>query len=588
MQVLVCRQRIARLSAAIAFVGFVALLQTAHAKDAAPAKTKQITFTKHIAPILWKNCAGCHRPGEVGPFSLLTYEDASKRADFLAEITASHRMPPWKPEPDFGKFRDERRLSDREIDLIAKWAAAGAPQGAAKDLPEPPKFPDGWQLGEPEMVLEMPESFTVPAGGRDIYRCFVIPIPAQKDRVVSGVEFRPGNRRVVHHAIMYLDANGMARKLDAVDDKEGFETFGGPGIVPTGGLGGWAPGYVPRYLPDGMVRYLRKGSDLVLQVHYHPSGKEETDRSMVGIHFSKQPIKKIVTGIAVLQTKLDIPPDNAHVEVTAESQELPVNVHVLGVSPHMHNLGREIKVTALVPDRAKEIPLIWIKDWDFNWQGSYELAKPIELPKGSKIKVLSVYDNSTANPKNPNSPPKAVHWGEQTTDEMCLCGVQVFTDKLTELKQIAAMRNNELGAGLEGGIPGQADAARKQTAKALAAKKTDTKKKQPARKKADAEEVATTDPATSATAPATPEPEPAKDNPPAAQPEEAKSPDQPAEADGKKPKFPANGLALDESGKAFFGKFDLNHDGRLTEDEVAKMPPETATIVRNYAARAKK
>ncbi len=438
------------------------------------AVSKEVTYSGQIAPILWKNCAGCHRPGEVGPFSLLTYEDAAKRADFLADITATRRMPPWKAEPEFGKFHDERRLSQAEIELIAKWAATGAPEGDRKELPKPPEFPTGWQLGEPDLVLKMSEPFSIPSGGRDVYRCFVIPIPIEKDRMVSAVEFRPGNRKVVHHAILYLDANGQGRKKEGADGKPGFVSFGGPGITPTGGLGGWAPGVMPRFLPDGIVKYVKKGSDLVMQIHYHPSGKPETDASVVGIHFSKKPVRKIVTGIAVLQPKLDIPPGDKHHEVLAESGVLPVDVNVLGVSPHMHNLGREFKVVATRPGSAAEVPLIWIKDWDFNWQGAYQFETPVRLPKGSSIKVQAVYDNSGENPKNPNNPPKLVHWGEQTTDEMCLCGVQVFTDTMSDLKKVAAMRGNELGAGLDGGVPGRADAVKKEAAK-KAAKSKDSK-----------------------------------------------------------------------------------------------------------------
>lgn len=563
----------ARLSLA-AVAALLVMAPALRAKDASP--TKGITFNKHIAPILWTHCATCHRPGEVGPFSLLTYEDAAKRADFLAEVTESHRMPPWKPEPNFGKFRDERRLSDREIELIANWAKTGAPRGAAKDLPKPPEFADGWQLGEPEIVLKMPEPFAVPADGRDIYRCFVIPIPIDKNRVVSAVEFRPGNRKVVHHAIMFLDANGQARKLDGKDGKSGFETFGGPGILPTGGLGGWAPGMMPRFLPDGMVKYLRKGSDLVLQIHYHPSGKPETDQSVVGLHFSKQPIKKIVTGIAVVQTKLEIPAGESHVEVNAESSELPVNVHVMGVSPHMHNLGREFKVTASVPDRADEVPLIWIKDWDFNWQGAYQFERPIDLPKGSKIKVQAVYDNSAGNPKNPNNPPKVVRWGEQTTDEMCLCGVQVFTDKLSELTQIASMRNHELAAGLEGGVPNQADTVKKQAAKALAQKKAAAKQRKQGLKKSGGGEVAQAD-----------EPSAAGDGPTAAAEPQGDAAQNANAPKAKKAKgkaaagFPADGFAIPENAKVIFGRFDLNGDGRLMPDELEKAPPESQKFIRD-------
>ncbi|WP_435018775.1 ascorbate-dependent monooxygenase [Tundrisphaera sp. TA3] len=410
------------------------------------------TYAREVAPILWKNCAGCHRPGEVGPFSLLTYPDAAKRADFLKQITAERAMPPWKPEPGFGEFHDVRRLTDGEIATIAAWADAGAPEGNPADLPTPPTFPDGWQLGTPDLVLEMSEPFEVPAGGRDVQRCFVIPIPTDSDRTVAAVEFRPGNARVVHHAIFYLDSNGAARRKDEAEPGPGYKAFGGPGIIPTGGLGGWAPGAMVRRLPEGTGKYLRKGSDLVLQVHYHPDGKPELDRSTVGIYFTREPARTIVGGLAVRSRGINIPAGAKEHKVHAESQPLPVPVSVIGLFPHMHNLGREMKVVAEVPG-ADPIPLIWIKDWDFNWQGQYQYVEPVRLPRGTVIKLDAVYDNSEGNPKNPSSPPIAVHWGEQTTDEMCLLGIQVTADTPADLRKIVASAAGRLGAILVGGPP---------------------------------------------------------------------------------------------------------------------------------------
>lgn len=415
------------------------------------ASPTPVTYTKQIAPLLWKNCAGCHRPGEVGPFSLLSYNDAAKRADFLASITAERRMPPWKAEPNFGKFHDERRLSEEEIALLAKWAAAGAPEGDPGDLPKPPTFVEGWFLGEPDLVLEMPEPFTVPADGRDIYRCFVMPIPISESKTVAAVEFRPGNRSVVHHALLFLDANGVARKKDEAEAGPGYSSFGGPGILPTGGLGGWAPGSMPRRLPEGTGKFLRRGSDLVLQIHYHPDGKVETDRSTVGIYYTKKPATTLVGGLAVRSRSLNIPASEKHYQVTAESEVLPVDVNVLGVAPHMHLLGRKIKVTAQTTD-GRTIPLVWIKDWDFNWQGQYAFVEPVRLPKGSIVRVEAEYDNSADNPRNPNSPPKPVHWGEQTTDEMCLVGVQLTTDSMADLRAIAGLASARLGGAIVGGV----------------------------------------------------------------------------------------------------------------------------------------
>jgi len=586
-------------------------------KSTAKKSQEPVTYTKDIASILWNNCAGCHRPGEVGPFPLLTYEDAAKRAEFIADITASGQMPPWKAESGFGKFLDERHLTDEELEKLIQWAEAGAPEGDSKDLPEPPKFHEGWQLGEPDLVLQLPEPFAVPADGRDIYRCFVIPIPADKDKMVSAVEFRPGNRSVVHHAILFLDANGVARKMDGRDGKPGFATFGGPGILPTGGLGSWAPGAMPRFLPEGVVKYVKKGSDLVLQLHYHPSGKPETDQSMVGIHFSKTPFKKIVTGIAVLQTDLKIPANNANFEVRAESEALPADVNVLGVSPHMHNLGKEFKVTAVRPGRDKEVPLIWIKDWDFNWQGGYQFEKPVFLPKGSVIKVFATYDNSAENPKNPNHPPKDVGWGEQTTDEMCLCGVQVTTERYGDMRLIAKMRGHELAAGLEGGVPGQAETIRKKIAeRTVAAKKAakadDAKGEKKVDEKAELAEKGSDQPLSrremlqqrtragklaeakkrlaaskgETSDAATPEGS-AGDKPadaPAADP--AAPPAKPAGEDLVS-KFPIEGILLEGEAVRLTG-FDENRDGKISREEFAKLPANIQEIVISKLPELKK
>jgi mono/diheme cytochrome c family protein len=501
-----------------------------------PAAPPAVTYSKHVAPILWKHCAGCHRQGEIGPFPLLAYADAQKRADFLAEITASRRMPPWKAEPGIGHFRDERRLSEAEIALVGKWAAAGAPEGDSKDLPRPPQFTDGWQLGEPDMIVKMATPFSVPASGRDLYRCFVIPIPLEQDAMVSAVEFRPGNRRVVHHAILFLDATGQARALDGKDGQPGFASFGGPGVVPTGGLGAWAPGVMPRRLPDGIVKYVKRRSDLVLQIHYHPTGKPEEDQSVVGLYFSKKPVTRIVSGIAIVQPELKIPPGRRYHSVRAESQPLPVDVHVLGVSPHMHNLGREIKVVAVDPTGKKSAPLIWIKDWDFNWQGTYQFVRPIRLPKGSKIKVQAHYDNSAYNSKNPNHPPKEVKWGEQTSDEMCLVSVQVFTNTLEDLRQIATMPAYALAAGIEGGVPGVADPAGAPVQVASNA-------------------------APAAAGAAGGEPAPAA-NETAKKEESAR----PAVA------FPEGGVPIPENIRPLFARFDLDNNGLFSRDEVEKMP----------------
>jgi hypothetical protein len=373
----------------------------------------------------------------------------------IASVTAKRYMPPWKPEPGYGEFDDERRLTDAEIQLLDQWAKAGAPEGDAKDKPMPPQFQDGWQLGKPDLIVQMAEPYTVRAEGRDIYRCFVIPLNLTEDRYVSAVEFRPGNRKVVHHAILHIEEPGPDRQRDAADPGPGYNCFGGGGgITGDGGLGGWVPGATPRFLPDGVARFVPQGSDLISQNHYHPSGKPETDQSTVGIYFAKSPPTRTLLTLPLVVRNLAIPPGESRYKVET-SFTTPIPLHVVGVSPHMHLLGKEMKVTATLPDES-ELPMIWIKDWDFNWQGQYGYLKPLDLPAGTRIHMEAYYDNSSSNPKNPNDPPKLVRWGEQTTDEMSIAFIPVIlsntTDRRKLLTALALQLRNNLPTG-RGGIP---------------------------------------------------------------------------------------------------------------------------------------
>jgi hypothetical protein len=396
-----------------------------------PDLAGKVVYNRDIAPILQANCMNCHRDGEVAPFPLVSYADVSKRARQIVRVTASRFMPPWKPEPDFGHFVDERRLSERELSLLADWAAAGTPQGDSADLPPAPRFTEGWQLGEPDLVIKMAEPFEVPAEGRDVFRNFVIPVDLDEDKLVAAVEFRPGNRRIVHHSIFYLDTSGAARKKDAADPGPGYASFGGPGFLPSGSIGGWAPGGTPQVMRDGLGRPLKKGSDIVVQVHYHPSGKPEVDQSLLGIHYVKESSHKPVTAIMIIDRGLYIPPGAERYEISG-SYTLPFDVTFVGVTPHMHLLGKEMKATATLPDGAQD-PLIWIKDWNFNWQDQYLFDQPKRLPKGTRLDVSAAYDNSEKNPLNPNSPPRLVTWGEQTPDEMFVCFFLVTTDDPVQL-----------------------------------------------------------------------------------------------------------------------------------------------------------
>jgi hypothetical protein len=325
-------------------------------------------------------------------------------------------MPPWKPEPGYGDFKDARRLTEEQLALIQQWASNGAPEGNPADKPTPPQFPEGWQLGEPDKAVQIPAKFNVSADGPDEYRCFVIPLNLDKNVYVGGFEFRPDNRRIVHHALIFTDTRGRARKLAAGSPDGSYQCFGSPGF-PAGLLGGWAPGALPSKLAPGSAIPLAKGTDLILQIHYHPDGKPEVDQSSLGMIFTGPPTVGRALGV-LASDDIDIPPGDSHY-VVKSSLEMPGDADLIRITPHAHYLCRDMKVTAHLPD-GSTMPLLWIKDWDFNWQGGYNYAKPIPLPQGTRIDMEYTYDNSEANPRNPSHPPVRVSHGEQTTDEMAI------------------------------------------------------------------------------------------------------------------------------------------------------------------------
>ena len=379
----------------------------------------EVTYSEHIASILQKNCQTCHRQGEVAPFTLANYDDAKVWATEIAEYTQARLMPPWRPAPGYGHFKSERLLTDTEIEMIAHWVAAGAPPGDLKAVPPAPKFHEGWALGEPDWIGEMPVEYEIGPEGEDEYRQFIIPTNFETDMYVQAVDVQPGNRKTVHHVIPYLDVNGEARKLDALDPKPGYVTEGtGPGFDTVGSLGGWAPGVTPSVLPEGVGFLLPKGADIVMQVHYYRTGNVEYDRSRLGLYFSKTPnTAKLRIGDAT-NSKFVIPPGDAWHEVLA-SQNIKQDVYLLAAMPHMHLLGRDMRLTATTAE-GEAHDLIWIKDWDFNWQDVYHYEEPLFLPAGSRVDLVAHFDNSAENPANPNDPPVPVGWGEKTTDEMCI------------------------------------------------------------------------------------------------------------------------------------------------------------------------
>jgi len=392
------------------------------------AVPEAVTFNQHIAPIVFRNCAVCHRPGEAGPFSLLSYADVRKRAEQIARVTSIRFMPPWPPEPGYGDLAGARRLGDDQVALIQRWARAGAPEGPPP-APSPPAFTEGWQLGPPDLVIEMDRAYTVPAEGTDLFRNFVLPAPVKTTRYVRAMELRPGDKRVVHHANVLLDRTGSARRRDARDPGPGF---GGMDVElesdafePDSHFLFWKPGTAALSEPEGMPWTIDDKTDLVLNLHLQPTGRPEVIRPLLGLYFTEAPPTRFPM---LLQLEhdgaIDIPPGATDFAVE-DHYELPVDVEVLGVYPHAHYLGKDVQGYAILPDGSKTW-LIWIRDWDFAWQAVYRCAHPIFLPRGSVLHMRIGYDNSEANPRNPSHPPREVKAGNRSSDEMGHLWVQVL------------------------------------------------------------------------------------------------------------------------------------------------------------------
>ena len=385
----------------------------------------RLTFTRDIAPIIWTRCALCHRPGEIGPFSLITYDDVRRHAAQIAAVTARRIMPPWKPAAGKGDFQNERRLTDSELQTLQQWIASGAPEGDAAALPPMPNWTDGWQLGTPDLIVRMPEAYTVPADGTDVFRTFVIAIPLGEARYVRAIEFHPGNARVVHHANLGVDRTRSSRQLDARDPEPGYAgSMERDARYPEGQLLGWTPGQAPHPAPEGTQWRLEPGSDLVVQLHLQPTGKVERVAVTVGFFFTDAAPTRTPVGLRLGSETIEIPPGTQEY-VVADRYQLPVDVEVLAVQPHAHNLARRMEATAALPDGTTR-PLVAIDDWDFRWQDVYRYAAPFVLPKGTTISMRYTYDNSAGNPRNPHQPPARVVWGQNTSDEMGDLWIQVI------------------------------------------------------------------------------------------------------------------------------------------------------------------
>jgi len=398
------------------------------------ARAAAVTYSKHVAPILFRHCASCHRTGQVAPFSLLSYEDARRRAPLIATVTAARSMPPWKPVAGYGEFEDERRLSVAEIETLRRWAASGAPQSDAEATPAPPQFSSGWQLGTPDLVVSMPAPFRIRAEGGDVYQCFVIPMKLTEKRWVRAFEFRPGNRAVVHHALFFTDVSSAARRKDAAGPGDGYECFGTPGIIPTSAIGGWSPGNSAIRMPEGTAIPLDAQADLVMQLHYHLSGKEETDQSAIGFYFANAPPEKRLMEVALGSRRIDIAPGDARYRVI-DYFTIPVDVWATGIIPHAHYLCKEMRGWAILPGGRKKW-LLRIDDWDFDWQEVYRYRRPFLLPAGTRFEMEFLYDNSEHNPRNLSSPPRRVTWGGEMTDEMAGLHLQVIPARTSDAPEL--------------------------------------------------------------------------------------------------------------------------------------------------------
>lgn len=384
---------------------------------------KSVTFAADVAPIIQSRCVSCHRPGGDAPFSLASLDDVRRRASMIVAVTKSRYMPPWKPAPGFGEFRGSRRMTDQEIGIIERWVQDGMPPGSP--APTTAAISDReWERGRPDLVLELP-AYELQPGGRDVFRNFVVTVPDGPTRIISGMQFRPGNR-AVHHANIRIDATAASRRLDAADPTPGYE-----GIIarsadfPDGQFLGWTPGQVAPVLSDATSWRLPGGADLVVQLHLRPTGATERIAPRIGLYFGERAPAQSPTMLRLGKQDLDIPPGAATHDV-GDSFVLPVAVDALAIQPHAHYRARSVEALAILPDGMRH-PLLRIDDWDINWQDRYVYQAPVRLPAGTRLSMSYRFDNSVGNPRNPDRPPLRARWGWRSSDEMADVWIQVAT-----------------------------------------------------------------------------------------------------------------------------------------------------------------
>jgi mono/diheme cytochrome c family protein len=410
------------------------------------------TFTKDVAPVLYKNCVACHRPGQIAPMSFLSYKEVRPWAKSIREVTLERRMPPWFADPHYGEFINDRRLSQKEIDTLVAWVDSGAKQGDPKDLPPVPQFPDQtWSIGQPDAVLSMTEEASVPAEGVVPYRFYVVPTNFTEDKYVQAAEIRRGTPSVVHHVIINVWEPGRGplppagelrserfdrpRALD--DESEEGSGESARNRNPDGMLIGWAPGMSPLVLRPGLAKLIKKGSVLVFQMHYTTNGEPAKDRTGVGLIFAKSPVEKRLITAGAATRNLVIPPGEPNHE-SHSSFAFKEDSHILGFMPHMHYRGKDFEYRLVYPDGTSKI-LLRVPNYNFNWQLNYWLKKPVAAPKGSRLECTAHHDNSAKNKYNPD-PTKEVRWGQQTWEEMMI-GWLDYTLDAQDLRPVTTARD---------------------------------------------------------------------------------------------------------------------------------------------------
>ena len=387
---------------------------------AAPKENAQVTYFQHVAPILRRRCAECHRPGQIGPMALLTYDAVAAWAGTMEEVINENRMPPWHADPRHGKFQNDRRLSSEEKATLLAWVQQGCAKGEGRDEPLPPEKNAAWLIGKPDQVFTMPEEVTIPAKAKGgiPYRYYIVPTNFEQDMWIQAAEARPGNRSVVHHILVYVRERGQPRsRTDGI----------GEGL-----LVAYAPGDDPLVLQPGVAKRIPKGAYIVFQMHYTPNGKEQQDRSCVGIIFSKQPPERELKTRSVANPRFLIPPGADNYKVTS-STVFREDTILYNFFPHMHLRGKSFVYEVVFPDGKRETLLV-VPRYDFNWQTTYTLAQPRKLPAGTRIECTAHFDNSENNPNNPN-PKESVRWGDQTWEEMMIGFVDYAFDRPTGQKK---------------------------------------------------------------------------------------------------------------------------------------------------------